>query len=73
MYSFNIGAAVPSMTMKILDGMDILLPSEDVLANFEKTLSPLFEKIMLLNKLSETSTEARDRLLPKLMSGEIEL
>ena len=73
MYSFNIGAAVPSMTTKILDGMDILLPDETALAKFETAVSPLFEKKKLLEKQNEQLTEARDRLLPKLMSGEIEL
>ena len=73
MYSFNIGAAVPSMTTKILDGMDILLPDETALAKFETAVSPLFEKKKLLEKQNGQLTEARDRLLPKLMSGEIEL
>ena len=73
MYSFNIGAAVPSMTTKILDGMDILLPDETALAKFETAVSPLFEKKKLLEKQNEQLTEARDRLLPKLMSGESEL
>ena len=73
MYSFNIGAAVPSMTTKILDGMDILLPDETVLDRFESAMSPLFKKIKILEKQNEYLTEARDRLLPKLMSGEIEL
>ena len=73
MYSFNIGAAVPSMTTKILDEMDILLPDKTALAKFETAVSPLFEKKKLLEKQNEQLTEARDRLLPKLMSGEIEL
>ena len=73
MYSFNIGAAVPSMTTKILDEMDILLPDKTALAKFETAVSPLFEKKKLLGKQNEQLTEARDRLLPKLMSGEIEL
>ncbi len=72
MYSFNIGAAVPSMTTKILDGMDILLPDEAVLKSFETTVAPMFNKIKLLSLQNELASEARDRLLQKLMSGEIE-
>ena len=73
MYSFNIGAAVPSMTTKILDGMDILLPNNEVLKVFNETESTRFQKIKMLNKQNDFLSEARDRLLPKLMSGEIEL
>lgn len=71
MYSFNIGAAVPSMTINILDGIDILLPDKDTLLKFESCISVLFERIKLLRKQIEVASESRDRLLPKLMSGEI--
>lgn len=71
MNSFNIGAAVPSMTVNILDGIDISLPTEHVLAMFEEQVSILFDQKKLLAKQNEVASEARDRLLPKLMSGEI--
>lgn len=73
MYSFNIGAAVPSMTTKILSDMDILLPPGPVLHMFEDRVSPMFEQMKLLEEQNDTAAEARDRLLPKLMSGEIGL
>ncbi len=73
MYSFNIGAAVPSMTTKILAGMDILLPAAEILEKFETIVSPLFNRMKLLNNQNDYAAEARDRLLPKLMSGEIEV
>jgi len=73
MYSYNIGAAVPSMTVNILDGMEILLPTKLMLKKFERTIEPLFSKQKLLAKQNETLTLSRDFLLPKLMSGEIEV
>ena len=73
MYSFNIGAAVPSMTVNILDGIDILEPSEYVLSAFEEKVGVYFTQIKNLVKQNGLASEARDRLLPKLMSGEIEL
>ena len=72
MYSFNIGAAVPSMTVNILDGIKALLPESNILERFENIVAPLFRKKELLEKQSEIATETRDRLLPKLMTGEIE-
>lgn len=73
MYSFNIGAAVPSMTTKILDGISILYPSKNILQLFEKQLKPLFDLKEVLNKQIEALQQSRDRLLPKLMSGELEV
>ena len=73
MYSFNIGAAVPSMTVKILDGINVLLPSAEILLRFESVISPMFEEKRVLEKQIETASQARDRLLSKLMSGEIEV
>ena len=73
MYSFNIGAAVPSMTVKILEGIDILHPTDTVLEQFERIISPIFEMKTILERQIKEAEQARDRLLPKLMSGEIEV
>ena len=71
MYSFNIGAAVPSMTVNILSGMKLLVPNEDVKNKFETIASKYFIRMHSLQSQLRLLTEARDRLLPKLMSGEI--
>jgi len=73
MYSYNIGAAVPSMTVKILDGIKMLQPQAEILDQFEDKITPLFERMDTLKKQSEVAQQARDRLLPKLMSGELEV
>ena len=71
MYSFNIGAAVPSMTVKILAEINLLLPTDNLLQKFESVITPLYERKKLLQKQCDIATEARNRLLTKLMSGEI--
>ena len=73
MYSFNIGAAVPSMTVNILSGMKLLVPNEDVKNKFETIASKYFIRMHSLQSQLRLLTAARDRLLPKLMSGEIEI
>ena len=73
MYSFNIGAAVPSMTVNILSGMKLLVPNEDVKNKFETIASKYFIRMHSLQSQLRLLTEARDRLLPKLMSGELTL
>ena len=73
MYAMNIGAAVPSMTVKILNAMDILIPTSEVLERYDSVAKKYFEQITALRRQNELLTEARDRLLPKLMSGELEV
>ena len=70
MYSMNIGAAVPSMTTKILDAMNVLIPKDEILGKFDKQAKGCFDKIKTLQRQNEQLRKARDLLLPKLMSGE---
>lgn len=73
MYSFNIGAAVPSMTINILSGMEISLPTDEIRSEFECTVDNYYQQIALLENQIRNLSEARDRLLPKLMSAEIDV
>ena len=73
MYSMNIGAAVPSMTTKILDAMDVVIPDKETLEKFDKLTKTYFNKIKTLQGQNEQLKTARDLLLPKLMSGEVEV
>lgn len=73
MYSMNIGAAVPSMTTKTLDAMDVVIPDKETLEKFDKLTKTYFNKIKTLQGQNERLKTARDLLLPKLMSGEVEV
>lgn len=72
MYAMNIGAAVPSMTTNTLNSINVIIPSYEILKNFQSTTKVYFRKIELLKRQIEMAAQARDRLLPKLMSGEVE-
>ena len=41
--------------------------------SFEKLIQPIFAKVQILRNQINNAKQARDRLLPKLMSGELEL
>lgn len=73
MYSMNIGAAVPSMTTKILDAMDVVIPDKETLEKFDKLTKTHFNKIKTLQGQNNRLKIARDLLLPKLMSREVEV
>ncbi len=56
-----------------LKALAYLLAPTGLIHSFERIASPMFEMIFELNKQIFATTEARDRLLPKLMSGEVEV
>ena len=45
-------------------------PTEAVLARFEETISPMFEKMGVCERENEELTKLRDWLLPVLMNGQ---
>ena len=71
--SMNSGSAVPSMTTDILNSIDIVVPPESVLASFEETTSALWNLDEANLRESNRLASLRDALLPKLMSGEIDV
>lgn len=56
-----------------LKGYPYLLPTREVMDTFKNIVEPIFEEISTKNEQIECLMQARDRLLPKLMSGEIEV
>lgn len=71
--SMNVGSAVPSMTTAVLNNMPIVSPKDSVLEQFEGVLSPIYLQKGKLENEKSVLNEARDALLPRLLSGEIEI
>lgn len=67
------GAAQQNVSPLRIGEMKILLPNNDMLQKFESISSKFFTRMIFINSQVRLLTEARDRLLPKLMSGEIEV
>lgn len=51
----------------------IYLPPEKILTSATKLIQPLIEKMVILGIENKNLTQLRDTLLPKLLSGEIEI
>ena len=66
----SIATAVNSKTIK---GMQMLQPSDKVIDAFHIQVNPIFEKIRSLTKENSRLSLLRDTLLPRLMSGELEI
>lgn len=71
--SMNAGSAVPSMTTDILNNMQILIPTQAVLEQFNSLVFALFNQIKHRDNESRRLASLRDTLLPRLMSGEIKV
>ena len=67
------GAAYPAVKPIHFEEANILVPTNSLLEKFQALAEPMFRKIEVLSKQIEVAAEARDRLLPKLMSGELEV
>lgn len=67
------GGVFNTIIVKTFDSIYLIVPTQDVLNMFEALVSPIMEQIKAKARQNIILTEARDRLLPKLMSGEIEL
>lgn len=66
----SIATAVNS---KIIKGMDFIVPTDEELCVFHEFASPMFEMIKHKQRENIELSTLRDSLLPKLMSGELDV
>lgn len=67
------GVAQPKISQGRLSAKEVLIPTEEVVLQFQSIVKPYFDRVLLLERQNGLLKESRDRLLPKLMSGEIEV
>lgn len=63
------GSAQPHVYPKNINELNIVMPSEEILDNYEGYASCLFLKIRALEKQITLAKEARNRLIPNLMEA----
>lgn len=67
------GSAQPHVYPKHVNALKILIPDSTTLVRFDHTVESFFAKSGMAEQQIAAAREACDRLLPKLMSGEIEV
>ena len=67
------GSAQPQLTNVSINLIDILVPSDEIIKRFCQDSQFYYNKIENLLKQNKNLTEARERLLPKLMDDELEV
>ena len=69
--NMNTDAAVPGLNRNNVYRLGVVLPSPEVISAFNKAVELLYDKVSILTEETDTLTQLRDSLLPKLLSGEI--
>ena len=67
------GATMTNVNKSKFEQIDIILPNEELLNQFHQIAKPCFDNILNLQIQNQRLREARDLLLPRLMTGMIEV
>ena len=67
----NTSGISKAVNSTIIKNMPFLVPSKNILDSFEEHVNSYFARINNISTQIQLLTEARDRLLPKLMSGKL--
>lgn len=67
------GSTIVNLNKSQFGKIQVVIPSETVMKQFDSIVAPLFEKILQNQKENIKLVSLRDTLLPKLMSGELDV
>ena len=71
--SVATGATVPSLRQNNFTKMAFVLPAIELVQKFDDIVSKCFKEIDSLKEQNQLLTRQRDLLLPRLMSGKLEV
>jgi type I restriction enzyme S subunit len=68
-----VHAVQANISLGVISDTEIVIPKTEILLEFNNAINPIMKKMVENNYHTQTLTQTRDTLLPKLMSGKIEL
>lgn len=71
--SISFGAAQQNISQEIIRKIKIIMPSNEIITAFEKQIDNIYGEIRILLVKNKNLTVQRDLLLPRLMSGKLEV
>ena len=71
--SLSNGSVFNNLKTDILKGYPTILPDPETLQRFDAVVKPMFLQMQNLTRESHKLSDMRDALLPKLMSGEVDV
>lgn len=69
----STGSTFKEASGSLMKSLQVIMPEQKVFEDFETIVSPLFARIESLEKENSRLSLLRDTLLPRLMSGELEV
>lgn len=69
----SFGAAQQNLSQDLIKKIKITMPSDDIIQDFEKRIDDIYESIRILLMQNKNLAKQRDMLLPRLMSGKLEV
>ena len=67
------GAAQPQITLEGISSVELVTPPLPLRTRFQQTVSAMFEQAWTLDNQIQNLRRTRDLLLPRLLSGQVEL
>ena len=67
------GSTIKFLTRGMIANIEIIVPHDNLLTQYNNMSNAIQTKIEMLKKSVQSAIEIRDRLLPKLMTGELEV
>ncbi len=67
------GSTFKEISGTTMKSIPVIVPTNDILQHFQDTCTPIFEQQELLESENNRLAQLRDSLLPKLMSGDIDV
>lgn len=71
--SIVTGAVQPKISQANLNKLPVVIPSTTEIQSFDSIIQPIFSQIRILRAENDRLATIRDTLLPKLMSGELDI
>lgn len=71
--NMQVGAAQPHVYPKNINRLCTIIPDDDTIQAYCDKVEPIYEQIKLLKDKNANLTKQRDMLLPRLMSGKLEV
>lgn len=73
LFLIGFGAAQQNLSQDLIKRIRIVMPDKDTLIKLEQKIEPLYRETKLLLKANAKLIQQRDLLLPRLMSGKLEV
>lgn len=71
--NLTTGATMKHIQRNKLEQVFVVVPPSEIMTKYQEIADPIRSTLLLLAKQINNLSEARDRLLPKLMSGDVEV